>query len=77
MFGGIYCVKEKNTNHWIAAHVNNFHNHVLVSPRSARNLRNQKVMATIIRNLVENFSEVWLPIGRVSDILNDELSINL
>jgi FAR1 DNA-binding domain len=69
--------RKKGTSHWIATHVNNIHNHVLVSPRSAHNLRNQKVMPTIAKNLVEKFSEAGLPTGKVSDLLNGELNMNL
>lgn len=60
-FSSKFCrVKEKTDAHWIATSVKNEHNHVLANPRSASNLRNQKVMPSLAKNLVEKFSEAGL-----------------
>lgn len=73
-----FAVSRKRTDdHWIATSVKNEHNHVLASPRSAGNFGNQKVISSLAKNLVENFSEAGLPIGRVPDILNDGPMMNI
>jgi FAR1 DNA-binding domain len=69
--------RKSSTTHWVAINIENVHSHMLVSPRSAKNLRNQKAMPNLVKNLVERFSEAGLPTGRVSDIVSGEPEVNI
>ena len=61
----------------VVGKINKKHNHLLVSPNSRVYLKQPGRMPSVVKSLVEKFSETDLPIGRVPDIVNCDASINV